>query len=213
MKLPNPTNPASAFLLERLGFASNALFLAGALLLVPPLVHRLIGLRAQSSASLPVAPPPAARRAAERPATRVTAEGEPLGRLEIPRIGLDLAVFEGTSDATLFKGPGHLSGTAWPAAAAAGGNCVIAGHRDSFFRALENARAGDEVRLAGAFGVDTYRLAQRRIVRPREVSVLAATAEPRLTLVTCYPFRWWGRAPLRLVWTAERIDAEVAASR
>jgi sortase A len=202
MKTFSPTTRASAFLLAQLGSFSNALLLAGAMLIVPPLVHRVIGMRAQSSApSFSSAPPTVDRRA-----VRAAAEGDALGRIEIPRIGMDLAVFEGASEATLRKGPGHISGTPWTGGLPVG-NCVIAGHRDSFFRPLEKARIDDVVRLTGQGGVRSYRLVRRQVVKPRDLSALASTAEPRLTLITCYPFRWWGPAPLRLVWTAELLES------
>ena len=139
--------------------------------------------------------PPVARPALPR-------EGDVVGRVEIPRLGMDVVVFEGASDATLRRGPGHLPGTAWPSSAASNGNCVIAGHRDSFFRRLEGAHPGDLVRISGPRGTVTYRLESRRVVRPDRVEVLAPTRQPRLTLVTCYPFGFVGHAPDRLVWIA-----------
>jgi sortase A len=191
--------------------AAGALLTAlGATLLAVAATHVATGLRAQSDAKTgrPV------RRAPETPsAPRVL--GEPVGRLEIPRIGLDAAVFEGVSAATLRKGPGHLPETAWPLAAGdVGGNCVIAGHRDSFFRALREAKEGDLVLLTDAAGVRRYRLGARSIVRPDDLSVVAPTDEARLTLITCYPFRWIGAAPLRLAWSAvEAREQDGAAAR
>jgi sortase A len=182
----------------RIAIVSNVLLVAGALLLVRPAFDRAVGVRAQSRpapVALPVSP------FSLRP-SKAASEGDPLGRLEIPRIGMDIAVFEGTTEATLRKGPGHLAGTSWPSPGAPSGNCVLAGHRDSFFRPLEKARENDVVRLRTEAGLATYRLERRRVVRPRDVSALAATRDSRLTLVTCYPFRWWRQAPLRLVWTA-----------
>jgi sortase A len=139
-------------------------------------------------------------------------EGDAVGRLEIPRLGMDVIVFEGGSPATLRRGPGHLPGTAWPAAGATDGNCVIAGHRDSFFRRLQGAREGDLVRFSGPNGEVTYRLESRRVVRPERVEVLAPTPDARLTLVTCYPFGFVGRAPDRLVWTARPVPPFEAAA-
>ena len=180
---------------------------AGLLLLARPAAHVATGIRAQAtevpeiaaaaSAALPLRPP---------------VEGEALGRLEVPRLGLDLVVFEGTSRAVLRKGPGHLSGTAWPARDEAG-NCVITGHRDSFFRSLESARRNDLVRLRGPSGTATYRLETRRIVRPSDRSVVAPTSDARLTLITCYPFDFTGAAPYRLVWSAVRIEPGPAERR
>jgi sortase A len=98
-------------------------------------------------------------------------------------------VFEGVSADVLRKGPGHVPGTAYPGRA---GNCVIAGHRDSFFRRRVYVTAGSEKR--------EYCLVRRRVVAPGEVGVLAPTAGERLTLLTRYPFAWVGPAPRRVVW-------------
>ena len=166
--------------MRRIAIFGNALAVVGALILVRPASHIATGLRAQATAV-----PPASAADAR---TRSPLEGEPLGRLELPRLGLDLVVFEGTTDSTLRKGPGHLSGSAWPEGSPSG-NCVITGHRDSFFRRLESARRNDLVRIHGPSGISTYRLTERRIVRPRDVSVIAPTRDARLTLITCFPFR------------------------
>jgi sortase A len=180
----------------------NVLVVAGALALAWPAAHLVTAWRAQTTGLSEDSPPAAsARRPLRRPA-----EGEALGRLEIPRIGVDLVVFEGTSEATLQKGPGHLLGTAWPAALSDAGNCVITGHRDSFFRRLAAAREDDLVRLHGPSGISTYKLEERRIVRPQDLSVIAPTSDARLTLITCYPFRWVGSAPYRLVWHAAPFE-------
>ena len=180
--------------------AAHALIAAGVLLLARPVADWLVGIHSQSAAaSVPRRAPASGRR------TPPPVEGQFLGRLEIPRIHLDLAVFEGTSEATLRMGPGHLAGTPWPAASRVSGNCVIAGHRDSFFRALEKVRADDVVRLRVDDRVETYRLERRRVVRPRDRGSIAVTADSRLTLITCFPFRSWGEAPYRLVWTATRL--------
>jgi len=192
--------------MHRFALLGNALAAAGALILVRPVSHLATGLRAQATyVSAPVA--------ASAARSRSPLEGEPLGRVELPRLGLDLVVFEGSSDAILRKGPGHLSGTAWPGGTPASGNCVITGHRDSFFRNLESARRNDLVRIHGASGISTYRLEERRIVRPRDVSVIAPTRDARLTLITCFPFRWSGSAPYRLIWTAVPAEASREADR
>jgi len=182
----------------RLLLFGNILVAVGALLLLRLAAHVAVGVRGQSAAVPPV---PAASPSRLEPPPR-PAEGEALGRLELPRLGIDLVVFEGTSESTLRRGPGHLSGTAWPDAPDGTGNCVIAGHRDSFFRRLADARKGDLVRWRGPSGTSTYRLERRRIVLPEDRSVLAPTSDARLTLITCFPFRWTGSAPYRLAWTA-----------
>jgi sortase A len=48
-------------------------------------------------------------------------------------------------------------------------------------------------------GTFRYRVISTEIVEPDDVSVLAPTASRALTLVTCYPFRYVGRAPQRFI--------------
>ena len=121
-----------------------------------------------------------------------------LALLEIPSIDLAVVVLDGTEEWTLNRGVGRIEGTARPGGA---GNAGIAGHRDGFFRGLERIEGGEllRLRLPGARQDRAYRVAWVRVVRPEDVWVLAPTAEPSLTLVTCYPFRFVGRAPERYV--------------
>ncbi len=187
--------------MRRLVSLGNTLVVAGALLLVGPAARVLTGLHAQATQ-----PSAGSTWSDSAHSLRPAADGEALGRLELPRLRLDLAVFEGVSEATLRKGPGHLPGTAWPGRSDPTGNCVIAGHRDSFFRRLADARKGDLVRFHGPSGSSTYRLREQRIVRPEDLSAIAPTHDARITLITCYPFTWTGSAPYRLVWTAVRLE-------
>jgi sortase A len=190
---------------RRLTATANALFALGLVTLSVPAAHYATGLLAQNAE-------PAIR--CERPEEpQVVPAGQAWGRIEIPRLGIDLVVFQGIDDATLRKGPGHLPGTATPGRDATG-NCVIAGHRDSFFRGLAHARPGDLVRVRGSDGsAASYRLESRRVVSPQETSVVASTTDRRLTLLTCYPFGWIGPAPYRLVWTASAVSSTAPASR
>lgn len=124
------------------------------------------------------------------------AEGELIGRVEIPRLGVSALLLEGTSSLTLRRGIGHIPGTAFPGAK---GNVGIAGHRDSFFRGLRDVTAKDWIELRTPEGTRRYHVEWTRIVPPEEVDVLADTAAPSLTLVTCYPFSYIGAAPKRFI--------------
>jgi sortase A len=143
----------------------------------------------------------------------VRKEGQRIARLQIPRIGLEVVVLEGVADATLHRGSGHVPKTAWPAPGRRWrGNCVITGHRDSFFLPLRAAHAGDLVRLVDTSGsTRSFRLTSKRIVSDEAYWVTDQTGRPRLTLITCYPFRWKGSAPYRLVWTAVPVAPERAS--
>lgn len=134
----------------------------------------------------------------------LAARAAPPARIEIARIRLDAMIDEGTSARVLDRAVGHLSSTPGPGE---DGNCVLAGHRDTFFGPLKGVRVGDVVRLSTAEGRWDYRVTGRDVVSPRRIDLLRATERPTLTLVTCYPFRWIGPAPMRLVVRAERVDA------
>ena len=119
-----------------------------------------------------------------------------IGRLEIPRLNVSVIVMEGDDDATLARAAGHVPGTALPWEQ---GNAVIAGHRDTFFRPLEKLREGDAIRMTTTRGTFDYRVIRTEVVEPDNLSVLAPTSARTLTLVTCYPFVYVGRAPQRFI--------------
>jgi sortase A len=145
------------------------------------------------------------RRVSQTPALAVTREGDVLGRIEIPRLGVRVAILEGTSSRTLRLGVGHITGTALPGSA---GNIGIAGHRDTYFRALKDARANDEIQIQTAAGVSLYKVDWVKVVAPGDTEVLASSTESALTLVTCYPFYYIGASPKRFVVHAQRIEQE-----
>jgi sortase A len=126
------------------------------------------------------------------------------GRLEIPRLKLSVAVLEGESEESLSLGAGHLRDTA-PLGGA--GNCVIAGHRDSVFRALRHIRIGDRI-LIHAVRNAAYRVTNIRTVAPDNLSVLRGGSTAKLTLITCYPFYYVGSAPRRYVVEARWVSNE-----
>ena len=122
--------------------------------------------------------------------------GDPLGRIEIPRIHLSAPVAEGHTPKVLRAAAGHIHGTALPGMR---GNVVLAAHRDTYFRALKDVRANDDVILRASYGTFHYRVSFSEIVGAREIRVLRRTADPELTLITCYPFSYVGPAPKRFV--------------
>jgi len=120
----------------------------------------------------------------------------PLAVLRIPRLGLEVPVLEGTDEWTLDRAVGHIEGTARPGVA---GNVGIAGHRDGFFRVLKEISKGDRLELALPGEVRHYRVDRISIVEPDDVSVLAPSRDPLVTLVTCHPFYFVGAAPKRFI--------------
>ena len=120
----------------------------------------------------------------------------PLALLRIPRLGIEVPVFAGTSDLVLNRGVGQIEGTALPGEV---GNIGIAGHRDGFFRPLKDIAMGDELVLETPSESITFAVEELHVVDPSEVWVLAPTDSPAITLVTCYPFYFIGSAPQRFI--------------
>jgi len=120
----------------------------------------------------------------------------PIAALSIPRIHLQVPVYDGTDGATLNRGVGRIAGTAQ---VGAGGNLAIAGHRDRFFRGLKDLSKGDLIKLSRLDQTDFYVIDRIEIVPPEDVSVLRPTVAPSLTLITCFPFYFVGSAPQRYV--------------
>jgi sortase A len=137
--------------------------------------------------------------AAERVAPRY---GEMVGKVELPRIGLSAVVFHGDDERVLRKGVGHVPQTALPGES---GNVVLAAHRDTFFRKLEHVKEKDVVALHTPQGTHLYAVESIRVVDPSFTEVLMPTPADRLTLITCYPFRFIGNAPERFVVQARRL--------
>jgi len=132
----------------------------------------------------------------------------PLAVLRVPAVGIEAPVLEGTSDAAMNRGVGHIEGSALPGEI---GNVGIAGHRDGFFRALKDVQVGEIVELERRTDTgmqrDEYKVERISVVEPSDVSVMRATTDSTLTLVTCYPFYFVGTAPQRFVVQAVKTDS------
>jgi sortase A len=128
--------------------------------------------------------------------------GAAWGRIEVKSIGLSSMILEGVDPQTLRRGVGHIPGTAVPGEP---GNVALAGHRDTFFRALRNIRKDDEITLETLNGSYRYRVDSTQVVAPEDIEALNGSGEAILTLVTCYPFSFVGPAPKRYIVRAHRI--------
>jgi len=149
--------------------------------------------------------------AESRPTPDTLRVGEPIGTLEIARLGLSGVVVEGDSDAVLDRAIGHLPDTPLPWHE---GNSALAAHRDAIFRPLKGVRLGDVLRLKTPHGDFDYRVRDTLIVKPNEVWVLDPTPVTTLTLISCWPFNYIGNAPERFIVRAERIPTvNIAANR
>ena len=113
--------------------------------------------------------------------------------LTIPKLGLyDIPVLEGTSEAVLSQGVGHVPGTGFPWME--GANTYIAGHRlgypgtvsDHVFYSLPSLAVGDQIILEDSLGQQyTYQVSEILEVAPTDLSVTSPTGADIVSLQTC----------------------------
>lgn len=112
----------------------------------------------------------------------------PIAIMDIPKINLNVAVAEGTEEDILRYAVGHFEGTALPGKK---GNFAVAGHRNytysEYFKRADELEKGDEIIVKNVDGEFKYKVTNKRIVSPEEISVLNPTENATLTLVTCTP--------------------------
>jgi sortase A len=119
-----------------------------------------------------------------------------VGRILIPRLHLSAIVEEGIDDTTLSRAVGHIPGTALPGET---GNMGIAGHRDTFFRALKDLERNDKIDFMTHTAHFHYVVDSLTVVEPNDVGVLSSDGGHTLTIVTCFPFHYIGNAPRRFI--------------
>ena len=113
--------------------------------------------------------------------------GDPIGRLQIGRIGLKMVVVQGTDHETLKKGPGHYEPSGLPGE---GHLIYIAGHRTTYlapFAHINDIEVGDYVTFSVPYATFTYRVQRHYIVRSDQVSVLKDHGREILRLQACHP--------------------------
>lgn len=127
--------------------------------------------------------------------------GDPVARLEIPKINVDYIVLEGVDLGTLESGPGHFPETPLPGQP---GNSAIAGHRatyDAPFNLLNEMEPGDDIIVTTVQGTFRYEVLPSpggpddppgaiygyRIVSPTAFEILDDKGDDRITLMGCHP--------------------------
>jgi LPXTG-site transpeptidase (sortase) family protein len=112
---------------------------------------------------------------------------EPIGKIIIPSIGVDVVMVEGTSKGDLKEGPGHWEETPFPGQ---GGNFVVSGHRTTYgapFFKLNEVEVGDEIQLILPYVVAIYRVTKTFIVYPDEVETVRSVGREQVSLAACHP--------------------------
>ncbi|HXY85834.1 MAG TPA: class E sortase [Gaiellaceae bacterium] len=116
-----------------------------------------------------------------------THEGQAIGRIRVPRMGINMVLVDGTSEGSLMKGPGRDLQTYMP-----GQNRLvyIAGHRTTYlapFSHIDSMRPGDSVTIEVPYATFLYRVTGYRIVPATDLSVLKSPNHELLALQACHP--------------------------
>ena len=114
-------------------------------------------------------------------------EGEPVGRMRVPRLGLKTIVVNGTGHDDLTKGPGRELHTFMP-----GENelVYVAGHRTTYlapFAKIDQLKPGDPVTFELPYGTFHYEITGHRIVGAHDLAVLRSRHHEVLVLQACHP--------------------------
>jgi LPXTG-site transpeptidase (sortase) family protein len=120
---------------------------------------------------------------------------EQIGTVTIDAASIEVNLYQGDSESSLKLGAGHSTGSYMPGQEH---NVVVAGHRTSYFKPLENVKVGDTVVLTTTYGVFTYTVREIKILEQGSFSEITKdNGVEQLTLYTCYPFVYIGNAPDR----------------
>jgi sortase A len=113
--------------------------------------------------------------------------GGPVGRLNVPRLGLSIIVVMGTDESSLEKGPGLYAGTKLPGQ---GQLIYIAGHRTTYlapFAHIDSLRFGDAVTLQMPYATFVYRVTSHVIVGSNDIARLKSRGYEQVALQACHP--------------------------
>jgi len=162
-----------------------------------------------SPVSLPSAPTETAAVVSEPGARLVVPffyDGDPFGTISIPSVDIAVNAYQGDSEDEFQLGAGHYTGSFFPGQ---GGNIVIASHRTTYFRPMEDLKTGDMVEFETTYGHFTYQVREIKILKGDFSEIVKATDKEQLTMYTCYPFTYIGNAPNRFVVMCDLIDSEL----
>jgi len=113
--------------------------------------------------------------------------GQAIGRIRVPRLGLNMILVNGTDDSTLKKGPGRDLRTYMPGE---GQLIYIAGHRTTYlapFAHIDAIRTGDYVALEVPYGIFRYRVFRHVVVPANDLAVLRSHGREVVVLQACHP--------------------------
>jgi sortase A len=113
--------------------------------------------------------------------------GEGIGRIVVPRIGVNMVLVYGTDHESLKKGPGLDPRAFFPGQDR---RVYIAGHRTTYaapFSHIDRLERGDTITIEMPYARFEYRVTGRRVVPSNDVSVLKSKGYEQVALQACHP--------------------------
>tara|TARA_B100002052_G_scaffold167394_2_gene152445 strand:+ start:1401 stop:1952 length:552 start_codon:yes stop_codon:yes gene_type:complete len=120
----------------------------------------------------------------------------PIGKIKINSSNINSIILSGDIEKSLNYGIAHIPNTKKPGNK---GNVVLAAHRDTFFRNLKDIKLNDIIEIKHLNGKDIFRVFDIKVIQPYETNYLYNSENCDLTLITCYPFEYFGNSPLRYI--------------
>ena len=148
--------------------------------------------------------------AAARRYRRVSGRGEPVARMRVPKLDVNLVVVNGTDSETLKKGPGRHLTTFMPGE---GELSYVAGHRTTYgapFSHIDKLKRGDRITVELPYATFEYSVTGRRIVDATYVQALRSRGREELALQACWP-RFF--ASQRIIVYAKPVEVTPRARR
>lgn len=118
--------------------------------------------------------------------------GGAIGKITIKSLSLEVPIVEGTDDAALSKGAGHLSSSVLPGKK---GTSILAAHNITFFKTIGRLKVNDTIQVNTKTGIYNFRIYDTKIVHTGDP--VYQTETPSLVLETCYPFSTIQATPYR----------------
>lgn len=117
--------------------------------------------------------------------------GEMVGTINIPKININLPIYEGITSTNLTKGVAHMEDTSLPNGDI-NTHSILAGHtgisQAEIFDNLNELEIDDEFYISFYGNITKYRVIEKRVVLPDDTSILKIEENRCLvTLVTCTP--------------------------
>ena len=127
-----------------------------------------------------------------RAMNHIKTDDQRMGVLYIPKIKLELPIYEGVEEQVLQKGIGHIKQTSLPGDGI-GSRCLLAGHRGlpkaELFERLGEIKKGDLFYIEMEKHKYAYIVCDIEVIEPNETEKLVANEKQELvSLITCTPY-------------------------